>query len=164
MYETLRYIWPVIFSQEPRAELHVYYGMENIKDEKYKNELKILLSQPGVMDHGRQNADLVIREKYMSSFHLYLSFSPQEIDCISIKESLLTGAIPILSDFGVFKEREGIHIEYNPENSNTMKNVGLLVSRFFNETPQLDDMRKKFVYSPTLFTWERIALDWLICW
>lgn len=163
LYETLRYIWPVIFSQEPRAELHVYYGMENIKDEKYKNELKILLSQPGVMDHGRQNADLVIREKYMSSFHLYLSFSPQEIDCISIKESLLTGAIPILSDFGVFKEREGIHIEYNPENSNTMKNVGLLVSRFFNETPQLEEMRKKFVYSPTLFTWERIALDWLIC-
>jgi hypothetical protein len=59
-------MWPVIHHLEPRAELHVYYGMNNVKDENFKNALTKLLAMPGVMDHGRQPMELIIREKYLS--------------------------------------------------------------------------------------------------
>ena len=32
--------------------------------------MKLLLAQPGVMDHDRQPMDMIIREKYLSTFHL----------------------------------------------------------------------------------------------
>ncbi len=56
-------IWPIIYSYEPRAELHVYYGMNGITNEQYKNYLKMLLAQPGVMDHSRQPVGIISREK-----------------------------------------------------------------------------------------------------
>ena len=68
------------------------------------------------MDHGRQSMNMIIREKYLSTFHIYLNNCIGEIDCISIKESLITGCIPIISRFGVFKERHGIQYEWNPDN------------------------------------------------
>jgi hypothetical protein len=51
----------------------------------------------------------------MSSFQLYVTNTISEIDCISIKESVLAGCIPIISNFGVFEERDGIHYDFNDE-------------------------------------------------
>jgi len=76
-----------------------------------KQYMAMLMSQPGVMDHGRVSSHLVAREKWRSTFHLYVTDTDAEIDCISIKESLATGCIPLLSKFGVFPEREGFHFE-----------------------------------------------------
>lgn len=62
-------MWPVIYQLEPRAELHVYYGMTNIKDEQSINILKEVLSQPGVMDHGRQPLEIITRENIVQVFN-----------------------------------------------------------------------------------------------
>ena len=109
-------LWNIIYNYEPRAELHVYYGMTGINDENYKNYLLKLLAQPGVMDHGRQPVEMIIREKYLSTYHFYITNSETEIDCISIRESLLTGCIPIISKFGVFQNRHGIQYNWDPTN------------------------------------------------
>jgi hypothetical protein len=73
-------IWKEIYKSQPLAELHVYYGMDYLFDENYKLYLKLLLSEPGVMDHGRQSMNMIIREKYLSTFHIYLNNCIGEID------------------------------------------------------------------------------------
>lgn len=111
------------------------------------------------MDHERQSMDLVIREKWMSSFQLYTSLSQAEIDCISIREGLVAGCIPILSDFGVFKYREGIHIK-NITSTPLPKIVETIIQIMHN-TEETEQMRLKFRDSPTITSWDDIANSWM---
>ena len=159
--EIVKYMWPIIYQLEPRAELHVYYGMENIKDEQSVNVLREVLSQPGVMDHGRQPLEIIAREKHRSSFQLYVTNTPIEIDCISIRESLATGCIPLLSNFGVFKDREGIHFDLNPTDSRSYQNIALKISQLMKQPELLNGYREKIKKSPLLINWQEVAKEWI---
>lgn len=157
--EIVKYMWPIIYQLEPRAELHVYYGMDNIKDEQSKAILKEVLSQPGVMDHGRQPMEIIAREKHRSSFQLYVTNTPIEIDCISIRESLATGCIPLLSNFGVFKDREGIHFDLNDTDPKCYQNIALKIVQLIKQD-KLNGYREQIKKSPLLINWEQIAIKW----
>ncbi len=154
-------VWPHIYQQEPRAELHVYYGMDYIYDKDYKNYIKLLLAQPGVMDHGRQPMDMIIREKYLSTFHLYLSTSNAEIDCISIKESLITGCIPIISKFGVFADRHGLQFNWDPINIDDGKRVAIEIVNKMHDTQFINNARQQLMCSNTIVDWSNVANYWL---
>jgi glycosyltransferase involved in cell wall biosynthesis len=159
----LQFIWPIIYSLEPRAELHVYYGMNAVRDKGFKDVMLGLLSQPGVMDHGRQPMDIIIREKYMSNFHLYITDTTGEIDCISIRESLITGAIPLLSTSGIFKDRPGIHFDITDELS--YKKIGLHIANMLKKQDNLKEYRERLKKSPLIIGWDKIAQAWLdIAW
>lgn len=145
-------IWPKLYKLEPKAELHVYYGFDGLEP-KFIEQLKNLLSQPGVMEHGRQNIDIIYREKYRSNFHLYLSKSPEEIDCISIRESIIAGAIPILYKFGVFNEREGFFID---EKSDTISQI---LNLLHNDT-LCSELRTKISNCKNL-EWNEVSEQWL---
>lgn len=156
----LQFMWPIVMHLEPRAELHVYYGMNNIRDDNFKQQMQMLLSQPGVMDHGRQPVDLIAREKHMSGFHLYLSTSDQEIDCISVRESLLTGAIPVLTTHGVFADREGIHFDTGEWNPNAYRNTAVKLVELMRN-PALNGFREQMKSSSLIVSWKQIAEKWL---
>ena len=160
LMELLQYTWPVIYKNEPRAELHVYTGMYLIKDEKFKNMMLQLLSQQGVMDHGSQPMDIIIREKQMSSFHLYITDTLIETDCISIRESLATGAIPLISNIGIFKERDGIHFDLETKNSTVYNNIGIQILQLMKQT-NLNEYREQFKKSKLLINWEEIGNQWI---
>ena len=159
--EILQYVWPIIYNNEPRAELHVYYGMNNIKDDNIIRMFGLLLAQPGVMDHGRQPLEIIAREKHMSSFQLYVSNTIMEIDCISIRESLATGCIPIISNFGVFKDREGVHIDLEEGNMKSYQEIAVKTLRLMHNSSQLNDYRERIKKSPLLVGWEETAERWL---
>jgi len=156
------HIWAVIKSREPRAELHLYYGMEMFNDDLKKN-LKILTSYPGVIDHGRQNREMIVREKYMSTFQLYITNTISEIDCISIRESLVSGCIPLISNSGVFKERDGIHFELMDTTNMTnevvinLNNIALHIVDMMKKQEELYKTREYFKNSPTILDWNTIA-------
>ena len=161
LMEILEYVWPLIYRNEPRAEFHVYYGMNYVQDQNFKAKMQQLLSQPGVMDHARVGMDLVIREKWQSSFHLYITDTSGEIDCISIRESLVAGCIPLISKHGIFAERDGIHFDlarggqehYLP----IVRGIMNLLAK-----PELHKMfRDKLYESPTLVDWKYVAEEWL---
>lgn len=154
----IQIMWNIIYNYEPRAELHVYYGIDGIKDENYKNYLTTLLAQPGVMDHGRQPIEMIIREKYLSTFHFYISNTEAEIDCISIRESLVAGCIPLLSNFGVFKERQGMHFDFNTEIQIKMAAINII--QMLKNPSQINEFREKIKSDPTIVDWETIALEW----
>jgi glycosyltransferase involved in cell wall biosynthesis len=160
LLQILQYIWPVIFKAEPRAEFHIYSGMDNIQDDQFKNIIKQFLCLPGVMDHGRQPLDLICREKYLSNFHLYISETNTEIDCISIKESLLCGTIPLISNHGIFKERDGIHIDVQKESQITYTQAALKIIEIMRD-PGLDIFRQTLKGSKSIISWEAIAKQWL---
>ena len=160
LFPILKFIWPIIKQIEPRAELHIYYGMDLVKDEEFKKAIIPLLASKGVMDHGRQPMEIIIREKYMSNFHMYLSNSEAEVDCTTIKESLLTGAIPLITTFGIFKDREGIKFNLGDISPNAFANVALKIVEIMKDT-KLDVYRETLKKSTTIISWIDIAAKWI---
>jgi hypothetical protein len=157
----LQYIWPIIKKLEPKAELHLYYGLNMFNDKNLINHYKKLIgSSCGVIDHSRQNTEFIVREKYLSSFQLYITNTNSEIDCISIRESLVTGCIPLISNFGVFKEREGIHFEF-VENSSILNSIGVEIVKLIKDQQKLEILRNVFKKSSTILSWSDIANKWL---
>ena len=160
LFPLLQYIWPIIKQIEPRAELHVYYGMDLVKDDEFKKAILPLLASKGVMDHGRQPTEIIIREKYMSNFHIYFSKSEAEIDCITLKESLLTGAIPLISDFGVFAERDGLKFNLGDMSPNALANIAIKITEIIKD-PKLDDLRETLKKSNSIISWIDISAKWI---
>jgi hypothetical protein len=157
----LTHLWPNIYKQEPRAEFHVYYGMNHIYNENFRNRLKQLLAQPGVMDHGRQPMDMVIREKHLSTFHLYISNSIAEIDCISIRESLVAGCIPIISNTGVFAYRHGIQFCGDMTSVESCKLIINGIIGKMNDIEFINNARQQLMKSSTIINWHDVAKKWL---
>ena len=145
-------IFSVIKKIEPRAELHVYGGMENIKDENFKNKMITLFSEAGVTDHGKQPFDVVMREKYLSEFHIYISNIINEIDCQTIKESITAGCIPLTVNFGVFMETEGVKFTTNHEDPKVMQRCALEILKLAKDTDKLEEIRSNFKNSSTIQT------------
>lgn len=153
-------IFPTIYKMEPRAELHVYYGMDHVHDEAFKTRMHMLLAQPGVMDHGRQPLHMINREKHMSTFHLYYTESLAEIDCISIRESLVAGCIPIISNANVFQEREGIHIKWTESNKHENIKIAMDIVKIM-QNANTEELRKQGYKSSTIVDWNQVAHKWL---
>ena len=127
------------------------------KGKNLKNQLRLLTAFPGVVDHGRQPIEMIIREKYMSSFQLYITNTISEIDCISIRESLVTGCIPLISNFGVFSEREGIHFDLNENDQESMKTLAINIVNLIKNKDQINTLREVFKKSQTIMDWSIIA-------
>jgi hypothetical protein len=142
---------------EPRAELHLYYGMSMVSPEHASRLHAIIAKTPGVCDHGRQSIDLIAREKHMSTFQLYITDCEGEIDCISIRESLLAGCIPLLLNEGVFAERHGVHFEKDAPFSEIPKSIVSLM----HDQNRCKNLRKKLAISNTIVSWNAIATEWL---
>ena len=160
LLETLAYVWPVIFQNEPRAELHVYYGMDGIQDQQQRQQLMMLMGQPGVMDHGRRPVDEIAMEKQRSTFHLYLSRTPGEIDCISVRESLVAGCIPLISNYGVFKDRDGLHFDVD-ETPQSYQRAASGILNLMKKPEFLQMCRQQFNVSKTIMNWQTVAEEWL---
>ena len=156
----LKWIFPIIKHLEPRASLHVYYGMNEVQDESFKLNMTQLLSQPGVIDHGRQDVTIIKQEKYVSSYHLYYSITQSETDCISLRESVCSGCIPILSKYNVFQERIGIHIDGNPREQSDMNKVAHIIVNIMNNKEHITKVRKQLL-EINEYDWKDISQEWL---
>jgi hypothetical protein len=125
-------------------------------DQQLKQNLMFLMGQPGVMDHGRRNVEEIIVEKWRSSFHLYITECEGEIDCISIRESLITGCIPLISKSNVFQEREGIHFDCI-ENDQALNQIGMNILNLLQSQDKLDNLRQVFKKSNTIISWVEVS-------
>jgi len=151
-------IFSVIKKIEPRAELHVYTGMDVINDEAYKKKMQLLFSENGVCDHGAQSAEVIAREKYLSCFELYISNIINEVDCVSIRESVVAGCIPLLANFGVFLERDGYKFDMNHEDSKIMQRNALHILKMMKDQNALNYAREDFKRTcRTILSWQQVA-------
>lgn len=153
-------LWPRIQALEPRAELHCYYGTESFIDPKQREAFNEALVRFNIMDHGRQPIDIIRREKMRAGFHLYPTFTTEEIDCISIRESLVTGCIPVITNHGVFAERDGFHISFTPGDDESLNGPAQAILDLAKNTKRMDRLRKELAKSKTIMDWETIASKW----
>jgi glycosyltransferase involved in cell wall biosynthesis len=159
LVELLQHVWPHIINSFPQAELHVYYGMNGI-DQQGQQQIRFLLGQPGVMDHGRRPMSEIICEKWKSTFHLYITDCIGEIDCISIRESLVTGCIPLISKTGIFNERDGLH--FNLERTVAgYQSIAQGIINLLNKPEFVEMAREQFKKSESVTTWLHTAQKWL---
>ena len=158
----LQHVWPIIKQNEPRAEFHIYYGMDGVRDMKFKNAMRSLLQQPGVCDHGRQSVEMVVREKYRSTFHLYFSCTTAETDCISIRESACVGCIPVLSKYNVFGERKGLHLRGNPNDEKDLHAVAHMLIALLHDSSKCQQLREDMQNIDQEVSWLDIARQWPI--
>ena len=111
--EILKFMWPKIIEKIPEATLFCYYGFNKADPEDERKEIEMLLmSSKNVYDMGRVSREVLADEKKKASYHLYPSLTTSEIDCISLKESLLAENVLILSDKNIFQTFPGIKIMY----------------------------------------------------
>jgi hypothetical protein len=111
--EVLEDVWPKVVQMIPDGEFHIYYGRLNfIADEELLNKFTRLKSQKGVFFHDRVSQGEIYREYMRSSYYLYIMNNEfHEADCLSIREAYSLGCIPIINNIGVFKERDGVHVD-----------------------------------------------------
>lgn len=107
----LEYGWPLIRKHFPHATLHVFYGMDLCQEDfqKKMKELFEKMKSEGVKNYGKCDMESIIKEKWKSSYHIYISEFP-EIDCLSIRESVLADCIPICASHAVFTERPCVRL------------------------------------------------------
>lgn len=165
LMELLKYFYPRLKELIPEAELHIYYGYpkpNNFKD--FNNELKNLIdSNEGVYEHGRVGMDKIIEEKYKSSFHLYFTETNSETDCITVRESLVTGCIPIISNYGVFMERDGLKFNLSSKDSESYLKIAETVAKIMKDKEKLNEIRKNVINSKTIIDWNEVGDKWLEC-
>jgi hypothetical protein len=157
----LRYTWPKIKKAIPDASFHIFYGMNRLAETPLGQRLVQLFKQPGVEEHGRVDLAEIARQKAMAGFHLYISNSETEIDCISVRESLLCGSIPILGNDYVFSERDGIHVTGRTDNSSTYKKAASIIIGYLKKPDVLEKKRIELKKSNTIISWEDIAKKWI---
>jgi glycosyltransferase involved in cell wall biosynthesis len=156
----LQGFWQIIHRLEPRAELHVYYGMDAGFPPQLRKIIEKGLQSEGVMDHGRMPVDVIAREKQRAKFHLYPCFVDAEIDCISVRESLVCGCVPLLANYGVFKEREGVYLEdLVPGDQKTYLKSALKIVQMMrqDDSHPMDKILEGMRQSPTVTSWEDSA-------
>lgn len=158
----LKYTWPKLKKAIPDASFHIFYGMNRLERTPLGQRLRDLFKQPGVEEHGRVDLAEIAKQKAIAGFHLYISNSETEIDCISVRESLLCGSIPVLGNDYVFSERDGIHVTGSTDNSSTYKKAASIIIGTLKRGPEfLEKKREAFKKSDTIISWEDIAKKWL---
>jgi len=157
----LRYAWPKIKKAIPDATFDIYYGMNRLAKTPLGAKLKVLFKQPGVKEHGRVSLETIAEEKAKSAIHLYVSNSSTEIDCISVRESLLCGSVPVLGNDYVFKERDGVHVQGSTNNDSTYKRAGNMVVNLLKDPIALAKKREELHKSDTIISWNDVASEWL---
>jgi len=135
--------------------------MDGITDEGFLTKMRELFSEYGVAEHGKQSVEVIAREKHLSSFELYVSNIINEVDCVSVRESIAAGCIPLVANFGVFNEREGIKYDVNHEDPKSLKRIALQILNLLKNKEQLEEYRNKFKSSSTICSWEQIGNTWL---
>lgn len=155
-------LWSHIVKLEPRAELHLYYGIDlNPNDPLFQAYVNALVNVTGVCDHGRKTLDIVAEEKRRSMFHMYPTNTKGEIDCISIRESLVAGCIPILSKVNVFEERDGYFLEGNIDDESNYSQMAADIIALARNKEHCDALRENLSGSSTITAWSDAADSWL---
>ena len=160
----VKYFFPVLKKLIPQAELHIYYGYPKpAKFLKFNAEMKKIIAETdGLYEYGRVGIDRIIEEKYKSNFHLYFTDCQAETDCISIRESLVTGCIPIISKKNVFYERDGLQFDLDINDPESYKIIAETVANYMKDGDKCEDLRKQLSKSETIKGWDQIADYWLI--
>lgn len=155
----LTYIWPGIHSRFPEAELHLFYGMQLVEPSQKKRLEKMIEESPNTYDNGRIPIEELIKIKFKFPFHLYVTKTNAEIDCLSVRESAQCGCIPIISNEAVFSERQGFHLSGDMKSVDFYENAVDSIIKFVSNKDKIKKTAKKIRNKKEMF-WDDVAKVW----
>jgi hypothetical protein len=120
-----------------------------------------LMTQPGITEHGRVGQAELMQTKATATIHYYAT-TCEETDCISVRESVTVGCIPVTTDYAVFREKNYcIKIPGDPHAPTTQVAVAQKVVDLLKDPTQLESIRQRSKAWVKNETWDRIAQLWL---
>lgn len=149
--------WPILKKEDPDVILHVAYGMDYVTNDEFRSGMETLLKQDGIVHHGRLPVEDVALLKSSCGYHLYYTQSLAEIDCISIRESLVAGCTPILSNVNLFSQRAGIHLSLGFTDDSYKQLAYYIKDIVSKPLPDIEVLRS----SNTIISWEKVTEEWL---
>ena len=155
----LTYIWPGINLRFPEAELHLFYGMQLVEPSQKKRLEKMIEESPNTYDNGRIPIEELIKIKFKFPFHLYVTKTNAEIDCLSIRESAQCGCIPIISNESVFSERQGFHVSGDMKSLDFYENAVDSIIKFVSSKDKIKKTAKKIRNKKEMY-WDDVAKVW----
>ena len=165
----LQFGWPLIKGAVPQAELHIYGGWPEMGLSKlgpgtrWRNRMMELMAQPGIFHHGQVDRERLIKERAMSAIHYY-GCTFEEFDCITVRESMAVGCVPVTTDFAALYDKPYcVKISGDPLLRQTQESVALKVAELLKDQNRLDEIRKEFLELVKDETWENLAKEWVKC-
>lgn len=176
LQQMLEYGWPIINAEYPDAELHIYYGWDYFDKfmamgdpdgtrKRFKDHMLALFNKyPNVHEHGRVGKEELMNIKLHSNIHYYTGFF-SEIDCISTRESMSVGCVPVVNNFGAFTDERKdymIKIDGDAMTKESQEKYARQVVELLKNKEKLNQLREQFYHSKNLDseTWESVATEW----
>jgi len=104
--------------------------------------------------------DEISKEKWKSSYHIYLSEFP-EIDCLSIRESVVAECIPICASHAVFLERPCLRLGEGLGNQIYETNIWTHLVEILVRLESDPNAKKKAIqYLQTQLRTEHLEIPW----
>jgi glycosyltransferase involved in cell wall biosynthesis len=163
--QMLMFGWPIIKREIPEAELHIYGGWSEPDNSPHradwKQKMMNLMKQPGIVHQGRVGQGELLQEKSCAAIHYY-ACTFEEIDCISVRESVAVGCIPVTSDFSVFAEKSYcIKVPGDPLTQLVQESIAYKVVELLKHPELMERLRLQFKEKMQLETWGNIARQWI---
>lgn len=171
--EHLLEIFPRLRELIPDAELHIYYGFDNIEKvvaycgEKSRvgintQRLRSLLQQPGVTFHGRMGQPELLREWFKSALWVHPS-NFTETSCITCMDAQACGAIPVTSPVWAIAENVqfGTFIDGNVKHPLIRARYVLEAFRMLVDVDGQTEIREQMMpWARDAFGWNNFAHQW----
>src|SRR6185436_11351774 len=168
--QTLLRIFPRVREFVSDAELHIFYGFNNIEKLKdrypwmgeVQKSIEGQLEQRGIHWHGRVNQNELYREWMKSAIWCYPT-NFHETSCITSMEAQALGAIPICSPRAALAENvlNGVFIQGDPNDQLIRAYfVGEIVALMNNPNAQEEIRGRMMVEARSRHCWERVVDQW----
>lgn len=171
--EQLLDVWPDVKKEVPDAELHVFYGWNNMEElarmdvetRKYIDMMNKKMSQPGVFEHGRIGHKELVKEYQKAGVWAYPCIFP-EISCITAMKAQACGAVPVTNNFAALAEtvRSGVVVFGEVTKSKVLQKYKKELINVLKDTKYQEELRSVAVEQGRKFTWEGVARQWASEW
>lgn len=158
-----------VIEKIPHAELHVFYGTDNMKKSGPEMQAKakmvedMIASRPWIKYHGNVDQTTLAHHFMESEVWLYTS-TFYETQCISAMEAMCSRAWPIVRRFGALKDtlKEAETKGYGNIIDGEMIDHGIL-DLFAEKVVSAIEEKKwhKMDISPANYSWESVSAEWV---
>lgn len=160
-------IMPLIQKEIPNVRLDVYYGRDLLSPDEHQTANRIF-KKPNIFEHPRLNYQELFQERLKSRVHCY-PLCLAEVDCLSVKESILAGCVPVVSENKVFSDADRDYVVKIPRYSTQITTLNeISIKTMADEVIKLmsdDDYFSKTqteLHSRAKFdSWSQTATKWL---